>query len=218
MSTEVVTTPESQSQTPDLLIVLGKNIGIRSSPDDIRSRPDHLSNESRMSVVAAGLLYQPGMHFAFSGGHTAGAKTPSEAAAMRDYFAYQFPYVPQQAIMLEEASIDTASNAEEIIKLLSACPEKRYEHIGLLTVGYHMSRANNIFKSVGLPIEQSFISENIIVERGIDQNARGFVERWSQSRKVKVEKAKESIGRLILKADSDGRLLGQVKKRSRSTQ
>jgi uncharacterized SAM-binding protein YcdF (DUF218 family) len=207
--------PESEqlSVTPDLLIVLGKNIGVRSSPEDIRNHPDHLSNESRMSVVAAGLLYEPGIQLLFSGGHTAGEDVPTEAEAMRDFLFTHFPDIPEEAVLLENNSIDTASNAEEVISMLTRPGSKHYQHINLLTVGYHLPGAQKIFDNFGVPIEQGVASETVISKLSADQEA--FVEQWSHSRKVKLEKAKEAFRGLLLTVDPDGKMLRQITQKSR---
>jgi uncharacterized SAM-binding protein YcdF (DUF218 family) len=215
MATETLHIPEQQLADPDLLIVLGKNIGLRSTPDDIRGREDYLSDESRMTTIAAGLLYRPGMQIIFSGGHTAGGEAPAEAAAMRAFFFTHFPDIPRQAVSVEEASIDTLGNASEVMDMLLSRPNKRYQHIGLLSVGYHLPRSSEVFKHTGIPVEQTFASEEIIKERADDPKAKAFVERWGRSRKVQAEKLKEGVGRLILKADPDGQLLRQIAKKSR---
>jgi uncharacterized SAM-binding protein YcdF (DUF218 family) len=113
--TEAIHNPETPLPSPALLIVLGKNIGVDSSPEDIRRDNYHLSRESRLNALAAGNLYRPGMKILFS---TGGEGVPAESSAMRDYLLSRFPDIPEEAIDLEDRSIDTAGNAEEVSKIL----------------------------------------------------------------------------------------------------
>ena len=198
------------AESPDLLIVLGKNIGIGSSPENIRHRHDHLSRESRINTTAAGELWTPGTDILFSGGQTAGLDTASEAAAMKDYFKKLYPNVPNSNLFLEEKSIDTAGNAEETTKFLS---ENHYKHIGLLTVGYHLKNARRLFENFGVNISETFAAEKTVQTRS--PLHKTYITGWSDSKHVKREYKKEALRSIVLVADRKGRIVHLITTRSR---
>ena len=174
--------------THTALVVLGKNIGVGSSPGTIRRDNFHLSNETRINVLAGGILYQPGMDIICSSGETAGP--PSEARAMKRYLQVHFPDIPEEHIILEEHknSIDTAGNAEEVAKIVKA---KGYKYIGLVTVGYHLNNAVTLFERYGVPIEQKFIAEDVVQERSLRHER--YLKYWEETGRIKREKKKERI-------------------------
>lgn len=201
---------QNHSPQPDLLIVLGKNIGIGSSPEDIRARHDHLSRESRINAIAAGELWAPGTDILFSTGQTAGSDTLSEAEAMKSFFKKLYPKVPENYLLTEEKSIDTAGNAEEVAKMIA---ERRYKRIGLVTVGYHMHGAKTLFNNYGVNIAYTFEAEDAMRTRSrhYDTYAQG----WAQSDRVKQEEKKEFVRRVILPIDRKGKLLRLVTTKTR---
>lgn len=205
LSGEQVATP------PDLLIVLGKNIGVDSTVADIQANQWHLSVESRLNVLAVGELYQPGMHILFSGGKTAGKDTPAEAEAMRSYFQRFSPEVPEEAVLTEEVSIDTASNADEVSKQLVGAS---YKHIALLSVSYHVQNAATLFKRYGVDIETTFASDEVIKNRSPHHEA--YAVAWSSLGRVRSERKKEAGRKVLLNTvDRKGKLLQEITKRSR---
>jgi uncharacterized SAM-binding protein YcdF (DUF218 family) len=202
----------SSSSTVDLLIVLGKNIGIGSTAADIKRSKWHLSVESRLNVLAAGALYQSGMHILFSGGKTVGNNVPSEAKAMYDYFRHHFPEVPDSDLFLEEQSIDTASNAERVQGIIH---NAGYMHISLLTVGYHVANAATLFRRYGVAVEIALASEEIMKNRSIYYQK--YITNWSNLKRIKYEIKKEWVRKVLLHTiDPRGKLLRQVAKISRN--
>jgi uncharacterized SAM-binding protein YcdF (DUF218 family) len=199
-------------QSPDVLIVLGKNIGVGSSPEDMRNDKYHLSRESRLNALAAGNLYKPGMEIIFSGGNTAGEETDSEAEAMYKYFRTRFPDVPEDSIVLEENSITTTSNAQEIKKILAE-REDSAKNIGLLSVGYHLHGAVKLFKNNGVKIDQKFAAEKILSERATGY--KDYVEAWSKTPRIKKERLKEAARIALLTIDRKSRVSHAVAKRTR---
>lgn len=198
-----------------LLVVLGKNIGVGSSPEDIRQDPDHLSDESRMTVQAAGILYGASagnMDLLFSGGHTAGETVPTEAEAMQSYFRLQYPEVPETSLSTEDESIDTRTNAIEVAKILAVGPN--YDRIDLLSVFYHVSNAATLFRRLDVPIDRTYASDEIVGERSGED--RAFVHDWYGSERIAKEIQKERVRSVLLNTiDRRGRLLHAVTQRSR---
>jgi len=203
---------ENIPPTPDMLVVLGKNIGIGSPPEAIRNNRWHLSTESRLNVIAAGELYRPGTELLFATGKTAGEDVPSEARAMRDYFDRLFPDVPEEAKQLAENSIDTAGNAEEASQMLAG---SRYGHIGLLSVGYHVENARILFENYGVTIDWAYAAEEIVKERSSHHAA--YVLAWKGLSRVRAERRKERVRKVLLRTiDPKGKLLRVVTTRSRA--
>ncbi|MDO8547813.1 MAG: YdcF family protein [Nitrospirales bacterium] len=181
-----------------MLVVLGKNW--RGYPP--RNKPPgwrlHLSLESKMTALAAGHLVRSGRADAMllSGGRTAGTDCPSEAEAMRAYIRKKFPDVPDQAILLEESSIDTAENAE-LIRTMTQ--DRAPQRITLLTIGFHLPRSLALFPIYGLPVERGIASETILAERS--PHHQRFIRTFLKSRRVKSETMKEALLRLLLLVD-----------------
>jgi len=192
------------------LVILGKNIGVGSSPRAIRRDNFHLSNETRINVLAGGMLHQPGVDIICSSGETSGP--PSEAWAMKRYLQVHFPNIPEEHIILEEHknSIDTAGNAEETAKIVKA---KGYKHIALVTVGYHLTNAVTLFERYGVSIEQKFIAEDVVHERS-SRHGR-YLKYWEETGRIKREKKKETIRQVLLIIDRKGTLLRLLTQRTR---
>lgn len=197
-------------EVPSLLIVVGKNIGADSDSDVIRQTPDHLSEASRFNAEAAGELWQPGTDILFSGGHTAGANVESEAEAMKRHLVEKYPHIPLANILTEEVSIDTAGNAKEVAEILDERFKKRidqrhYQHIGLVTVGYHLKNAAQLFHNFDVPVEYGYASENVL--RGLSAELERRVEDWEDSPGAAGDRRNEVIRKAMLPFDTRGRLL-----------
>ena len=100
-------------RAPTAVVALGKNW---------KRSPFGPSLESRMNALAAAHLVSTGAGdlLIFSGGRTAGPDRPSEARAMYAYMRRFFSeeQIPEEAVILEETSIDTAANAEHVHDIL----------------------------------------------------------------------------------------------------
>ncbi len=205
----------SESRTPNkgLLIVHGKNIGVGSTQDDIRRDNFHLSRESRFNALAAGMIWQPGMDVLFSTGATVPG-LPSEAEAMKHYMQahlHGVQPIPDSNTLLEEISIDTAGNAEEVARMLE---QMQYSYIALLSVGHHIKNATRLFNKYGVEIDDKFASEDIVRNRSPRHAA--IVEAWEVSDRVKKERQKERVRSVLLHTiDPKGKLLRQVTERMR---
>lgn len=175
--------PESENQEEaidhgpfEALVVLGKNwdqqrINDNSQAHLYRDDPEFLlSRDSILSTIAAAELYLQGKtkRIIFSTGQTLKG-FPSEAKAMRDHLRqfYIEEEIPDDAITLEDISIDTAGNAEHTAPLLEDIDPK---DVGLLTVGYHGKRSKRLFRNFGIniPDENVLASEKILGLEGGD--------------------------------------------------
>lgn len=125
-------------------VVLGDGMGgIRSAK---RPYPNLTQAADRMWHAAR--LHQAGkvQHLVLSGGTTRPGE-PSEARSMQQFLLALG--VPEQAMWLEEASTNTATNAERTAELLRA---KQVREVVLVTSALHMRRARAQFERVGLVV------------------------------------------------------------------
>lgn len=174
-------------QELDALIVLGNNIGMGWAPNDIKAQRFHLSPRSRINVLATGILFKAGIsdRIIFSSGKTAGKDTPSEAEAMKRHLLRIFPSIPEQVITLEEDSLNTYTNAQEVRRIME---QQGLKEVGLVSTGSHLKRAAYLFKQAGI----SFDPHNILASEEILRERRpGYVERYLKSDSVSKESAKE---------------------------
>lgn len=200
------------SRNFDCIIVLGKNIGIDSTRERIAQDNFNLSTDSRISALAAGMLYKPGTKLIFSTGKTAGQDIPSEAEAMKNYMIRKFPDIPEEDCILEENSIDTAGNAEQVASVVGSYGMKRFR---LVTVGYHLRNSLKLFERYGISISEGIASEQVIKSRS-SHHSHYVDERWSKSKRVKKERRKETIRSVLLSTiDPRGKTLRQLTQRQR---
>ena len=149
---EHVPSPESPLPRVDALIVLGRNFQPGFNRRTLAEQRFHLSPGSRINDLSAGLILKAGLAdvLIISTGHTAGSNVPSEARAMKDHLQRIFKDIPDEAIILEETSIDTEGNVSEIKKIVDQHPELKT--FGLLTDPAHLKRAVPMFKKSGLSV------------------------------------------------------------------
>lgn len=181
-----------------MLVVLGKNW--RGYPP--RNRPEgwrlHLSIESKLSALAAGHFFRSGRTetILIATGKTAGPDWPSEADAMRRYLMRRFPDIPETAVLLEDASIDTAENAELVAHALRASSPRP---ITLLTVGFHLPRSLKLFSTYRIAVARGIAAEDMVAQRS--PRHRTFIAGYLKSQRVRRERAKEALLRLLLLVD-----------------
>jgi len=146
--------PNREVELPrvDALIVLGRNFQPGFNRRTLAEQRFHLSPGSRINVLAAGLIYKAGLtdKLIISTGHTAGSNVPSEAKAMKDHLQRIFKDIPDEAIVLEETSVDTEGNVNEVKKIVDQNPELRT--FGLLTDESHLERAEPLFEKSGVSV------------------------------------------------------------------
>ena len=128
---------------------------------------------------------------------------------MKKYFCKRYPGISESQMLIEAKSIDTASNAEEVLKMLE---DRAYVRIGLLTVGYHLDNAVELFRNYGILIEDQYVAEEIV--REIHPLLAVYVAGWTKTVRVKQEYHKELIRRLLLLIDRKGHLLRLVTSRT----
>lgn len=194
----------------DILVVLGKNIGIGSAKRDIQKNPRHLSMESKFAVRAAAQLARQKLvkrAILFSGGHTAGEYTPSEAQAMFDYYFDHAP-VKGPPVILEEKSIDTSTNAKEVGRKLTNFMMRgdlglNFDStIGVLTIGYHLERSLKYFDSYNIRVAWWGASEDLL--SGESPRHAGLRSRFVGSTIYRREQAEEDKRLFVQTFDPKG--------------
>lgn len=199
---------EPASRYDTLLVVLGKNIGVDSSQADIRDDAWCLSTDTRLNVLAAGMVYQPGVKILLSGGFTLGNSYPSEPAASLAYLMSKFPDIPREDVMLDETSKDTAGSARVVAAILAA-ENNPYKHVGLLSVGYHVGNATKLFATYGARVGVTIASEEVVKNRSVHHDA--YVTAWRGLKRVRREVRKERVRSLMLATiDPKGTILGHI--------
>lgn len=204
MSLEVVHARGLVPLETDLLVVLGKNLGVGSSRQDIRESPDYLSIDSRISTLAAAELYGyiPGMRILLSGGRTIGEDFPSQPSAARDFLHAVYPDIRLEDVLLDEDGPNTAASAESVAKIAQT-QEINFQHLGLLSVGYHVKNAAVLFERRDAPVETVIASEGILAERSQEDRARMIAR--GGLRRIKAERLKEMARTVALHTvDKDG--------------
>jgi uncharacterized SAM-binding protein YcdF (DUF218 family) len=172
-------TSDGEQPKYDIVIALGKNW---------EKGNKKLSLESRMTALAAGKLLADGVakRAIFSGGYTAGDKMPSEARGMGLHMFRRSKYKGQAANAdLEEASLDTSRNAENVKKGL-----KGDEKVLLLSMRYHFPRARRIFKSYGIKADIMY-SDRVL--KGESPHMDRFLRNYFWSPRHLYEKLKEKL-------------------------
>jgi hypothetical protein len=152
----------SEFAPPTAIVACGKNwdVPVPADPSEIQ-----LSLDSRLTAIAAGILYMQGAadKIVFSGGKTAGDACPAESAALfaelrRHFTAEQ---IPDEDVLQEDESFDTAGNVAHIKQWVD---EGRISGVYGLTLGYHAPRLSRLAKRHGLPLLGTFASDKIVGE------------------------------------------------------
>lgn len=151
-------------KTYDAVVVLGKNLGLGFGKDKIRKQKGYLAPHGRINTDAAGLLYKDGRtkKIIFSTGVTV-SDLPSEASLMKTHLQKMYPDIPDEDIILEEISKQTKGNAQEVAKVIKEL-DINPENVGLVTMGFHMDRAQKFFRNQGLNLD-SLPSQEIVGEK-----------------------------------------------------
>ncbi len=204
MSTEVIRSRAALPPETDLLIVLGKNLGVEWNVERVRDDPDLLSDDSRLNIEAAGELWIPGRLLLLSGGRTIGPDFPSQPEAAQTYLRRECPDIPLHDIRLDETGFDTAASAETIARQVRTSTLKA-RHIGLISVGYHVENAGRLFRNYGAPIESLIAAEDIVAERSAEDAER--IADWRELPRVQEEEKRERIRGIILHVDRKGKLI-----------
>jgi uncharacterized SAM-binding protein YcdF (DUF218 family) len=147
----------------DAVIGLGKNWSHKKLSR--ASRVYYPSLDTAFTAIACAELYQSGVakKILFSTGQTL-ERGPSESEAMKLQLRSMFneDEISDEDIILEEISIDTPGNAEEVKKIVSS---HGMDELALVTVYRHAKRAKQLFQNYSVPITEVFISEDVLKER-----------------------------------------------------
>lgn len=177
------------------------------------SKGNRLGITTKMRVLAVGELFSQGLvdRIIFSGGRTAGEDNPSEAEAMKSFLLRKFPEIPQDSILLEDCSENTVENAQNTLKLME---EKGIKRAMLLTSATHLPRAMMLFRNFGVDVVKGIAAEDEFGKRS--KHHKRLIEKIKRSRRIKREKIKELILRGILFIDRKGRIVGNLKEKSKN--
>ncbi len=199
------------------VIALGKNwrLPITGGP-----RID-LSLESKMTALAAGQMYRDGKvgKIIFSTGKTAGKNSegndyPTEAEEMRRFMRIFFPIdeIPEEDVIVEAESFDTAGNAQEVRHILL---KENIKNPALLTVGFHLPRSKKLFANYDVSIKKAFSSEDVL--KGRNPHYKKFLSDYFWSKRHIKEIAKETIGvGLVYTIDPKGERLRRITTKTRN--
>lgn len=174
-----------------LIIALGAGLEHKTNHDPPSAWIGH---ETQLRAIEAAKLWQqhPQSMIIFSGGRPAGSGTPSEAEVMGDC-AQRAPWnVSADSILLENDSIDTASNIRNVALLMSQ-RELPLDHV-LLVAGGNLMRASAYCRAYGMNVTpvmvgtlsvSRFLHELLLcIEQLVDRKGRfvTMLKRWQLNR------------------------------------
>jgi len=181
-------------ESVDSLVVLGKQFGVGSNFDDVKRSSDYLSDDSRINVIAGGMLWQPDRRILLSGNKK--ALFPDAAS---EYLAQNFPHIPAESYANpDNESPDTLASAENVPSILHA---EGYNKAALVTVGFHIKRAAAMFDRKSDIITRAAVAEDIRAE--CSQEDEDYIIAWRGLTRVKLERVKEFALRRV---DGQGKL------------
>lgn len=143
--------------------------------------------EGRMSIYAAGELYQQGKieKVIVTGGRTGGKNLPSEAEKMKLVLTKRYN-IPEENIILEDGASNTIENAAFTANILDQHPE--YKNLLGITVSHHLERTKKINERMGINAE--YISADDILKKENPKKYNKIFERLAQV-PTYVERKKE---------------------------
>ena len=169
-----------------------------------------LTIESKMTALAAYLCSKEklGDKIIFAGGYTKGKKA-SEAQKMLEFVKENFANVLEENILLEEKSIDTAGNAYEVGRLLS-----NDQKIILVSFGYHLLRAKQLFCNFGINVDSAIASESILAKSS--PKYENLLRNYSLRRKIVKFLREVAFLSLVYTIDPRGKILRVITSRTRA--
>ena len=196
----------------EAVIVLGARYKL------INGQPS-LSYDGYIRAGAAAKVYKDGLtdRLIFTGGKTRGPLYPSEAEEIESQARLEFlartsmqETIPEDATTLEEGSIDTRGNFEQLLK----DPNFRTsERVAVLTSGYHLKSALTVARNAGLNNPTGLSAEDIL--RGIEPY-QSIINAYNRSLSMFVSRAQEAIRVVLLTVDPNSRLLRRVTQLTRT--
>lgn len=185
----------------NVAIVLGS--GWRKPQPEGRTSPE-LSTESRIRLLAAGLLAQNGKvgEILITGGHTLGEDAPSEAEAIKDYLLTRFPDLAEKGVQVttEDISLETTVSADNAIEYLNS---KGVNEAFLITSSTHMLRSEKIFQDRGFKIHP--LAAEFKAAQASRRHAE-FIDRYLGSTHNLKNNMLELIFNSVMLIDRQGRL------------
>ena len=186
------------------VIALGKQYGVDSSHDDILASPDHLSEDSRITVMGVGFTCMNAMErgkelrVLFTGN-----KRALFTGSAVELMSKRFPEVPQDWYdNPDEGSVTTMDSALRVPAILRT---EGHSSVVLETVSFHAMRSRKQFiKTASGLIKCVAATDSLVAEQS--EAGRDFIETWAHSSRVKKEKIKEKVA-IVVEAGVIGSLV-----------
>lgn len=134
--------PQPETLHGDVIVVLGG--GASSGTPDIDGEGNLYGSAANRLLTAVRLHRQSGLPILFSGGQVFSDSGNEADIAKRQLLGLG---IPEEAILIENQSLNTAQNATNTAVVLQ---ENELHSPVLVTSGFHMSRAMQHFKNAGL--------------------------------------------------------------------
>ena len=166
-----------------------------------------LTVESKMTALAATVLYKhtTGSKIIFSGGFTKGKINGSEAKKMYEY-SMVLLNIKNGDVILEQNSVDTVGNVEEVKKYLT-----KDDNVTLVSFGFHLKRAKKLFERYGIKVAGSVASEKILSENFYQD----LIKNYNLKRKTIKLLREVILLSLVYTIDNKGRLLRIISSKTR---
>ncbi len=177
------------------VIALGKQYGVDSNHDDILASPDHLSEDSRITVMGVGFTCL----YAMEKGQElrvlfTGNKNALFTGSAVEFMSKQFPEVPEAWYdKPDEGSVTTMDSALRVPQILRA---EGHSSAVLETVSFHAKRSRKQFtKTASGLIKCVAATDSLVAEHSEEHKKR--IETWSSSSRVKKERIKEKVAIVV---------------------
>jgi len=177
------------------IVALGKQYGVDSNHDDILASPDHLSEDSRITVRGVGYTCLSAMargqelRVLFTGN-----KKALFTGAALEFMAREFPEVPEDWYdKPDEGSVTTEDSARRVPAILRA---EGHSSSAIETVSFHAKRSAEKFAKADRGLISCVVATDFIVAEHSPKEAE-YIEDWTNSSRVKKERTKEKIASVV---------------------
>ncbi len=206
--TETEPSPEQLPEKFEAVIVVGEFWRDNPNKQKLGTWEPVLNIESKMSALAAAEMVKAGLadKIIISAGATAGPEQPSEAGAMLEFMVKNCPEIVGKTVILENESIDTAENAENVLPILE---KYNLHNVALMAMGSHLPRTKKLFEAYGISAK-AFPSEEFLVKRS--PHYERFVQKYLHSPRMLSRLTREAILRSLLVVDTKGKMLQKLTK------
>lgn len=186
---------EGRSSMRQVYVVLGK----RLTPEkylEVKSKDPgatalHVDAQLRVDALAAICRQAPVDLVIFSGGATAGFGLPTEAHSLWTKFLRADYGSHRPAILLEDESLNTVENAANVQRMVERV---QYFVLHVITSGYHVQRAREIFQKQGLHVEV-LAAEDVVANLITSRKAE--MRQYKKSFRVWGERLREWVARKL---------------------